>query len=392
MAEPLKNRFGAEIPRRLGAMLAAVDAAFDADRFVADALRGYTPLNLMQRGRHIAHALRRHLPDDYPAAIEHMLASLDHAPPARDDTGGMSAFLYLPYTEFVSLHGLDHFEVSMRALHALTQRFTGEFSVRPFIERYPQQALALLHEWTTDPSEHVRRLVSEGTRPRLPWASRLREFQRDPAPALALLERLRDDPSLYVRRSVANHLNDIGKDHPVLLADVARRWLVDAGDERRWIVRHALRSAVKRAEAGALDVLGFAQAAEVSVRNIRIAPERVAIGDSVEIAFELRNTCATPQRVLADFAVFYVKASGEARAKVFKLRTLELAPHETVRIAKSLSLEQRTTRRHYPGMHRVELVLNGRSQPLGRFELLAPDTRPAPARLNARGRARARTG
>lgn len=391
MAEPLKNRFGAEVPRRLGAMLAAVDATFDAERFVADALRGYASLNLMERGRHIAHALQRHLPDDYPAAIDRVLASLDHAPPPDDNAGGMSAFLYLPYTEFVSLHGLEHFDVSMRALHALTQRFTGEFSVRPFIERYPQQALAQLHAWTADPSEHVRRLVSEGTRPRLPWASRLREFQRDPRPALALLERLRDDPSLYVRRSVANHLNDIGKDHPDLLADVARRWLADAGEERAWVVRHALRSAVKRAEAGALDVLGYAQAADVAVRNVRIAPEHAGIGDSIEIAFELQNRRGTPQRVLVDFAVFYVKASGEARAKVFKLRTLELAPHETVRIAKRLSLEQRTTRRHYPGMHRVELVLNGRSEPLGQFELLAPDASPAPAALNARGRARART-
>ncbi|WP_183960562.1 DNA alkylation repair protein [Chiayiivirga flava] len=368
MAEPLRNSFGAAIPKRIGAMLQAVDAAFDADAFVADALRGYEPLNLMQRGRHIAHALRRHLPDDYDAAIALLLASVDHAP-ARDGAP-MGAFLFLPYTEFVSLHGLDHFATSMRALHALTQRFTGEFSVRPFIERFPELALAQLRAWASDPNEHVRRLVSEGTRPRLPWAARLRAFQRDPAPTLALLELLRDDPSLYVRRSVANHLNDIGKDHPEVLTAVARRWMVDAGEERQWIVRHALRSAVKRAEAGALEVLGFAHEARVAVEAVRIAPKRVAIGESVDIGFTLRNTGAAAQRVLVDYVVFYVKANGEARAKVFKLRTLDLAAGEAVRIAKRLSLEQRTTRTHYAGRHRVELLVNGRPMPLGEFVLV----------------------
>lgn len=369
MAEPLTLRYGAAVPRRLGAMLQAADPAFDAKAFVADALRGYAPLNLMQRGRHVAQALQRHLPADYDTAIARLLASLDHAPEDTDDTLG--AFLFLPYTEFVSLFGLDHFATSMRALHALTQRFTGEFSVRPFIERFPELALAQLDAWSRDPSEHVRRLVSEGTRPRLPWAPRLRVFESDPSPVLALLERLRDDPSLYVRRSVANHLNDIGKDHPTVLNDVARRWMVDAGEERRWIVRHALRSAVKRAEAGALEILGFADEAQVAVEAARISPKRVAIGGKVDIGFTLRNIGTAAQRVLVDYVVFYVKANGEGRAKVFKLKQATLAPGETVAVSKRLSLEQRTTRAHYPGRHRVELLINGRSHPLGEFHLTA---------------------
>lgn len=369
MAEPLIQRYGAAVPKRIAAMLQAADPSFDAKAFVADALRGYDTLNLMQRGRHIAHALHAHLPADYDAAIGKLLASLDHAPQDTDDTLG--AFLFLPYTEFVSLFGLDHFATSMRALHALTQRFTGEFSVRPFIERFPELALAQLEAWASDPNEHVRRLVSEGTRPRLPWAPRLRVFERDPAPVLALLERLRDDPSLYVRRSVANHLNDIGKDHPDVLTDVARRWMVDAGEERSWIVRHALRSAVKRAEAGALEILGFADEARVAVEGARVAPKRVAIGEKVDIGFTLRNIGNTSQRVLVDYVVFYVKANGEARAKVFKLRQVTLAAGETVALSKRLSLEQRSTRAHYPGRHRVELLINGRTHPLGDFQLTA---------------------
>ena len=144
------------------------------------------------------------------------------------------------------------------------------FSVKHYLEQHPKATLAQLMAWTRDPSEHVRRLLSEGTRPRLPWASRLPAFQRDPAPVLALLERLKDDPALYVRRSVANNLNDIGKDHPDLLADTARSWLQDASPERRWIVQHALRSAVKRGEPGALVALGFGAAADVPICQPRL--------------------------------------------------------------------------------------------------------------------------
>ena len=184
-----------------------------------------------------------------------------------------------------------------------------------------------------------------------------------------MLETLRDDPSLYVRRSVANHLNDIGKDHPDVLTDVARRWLLDASDARAWIVRHALRSAVKRGEAGALALMGAGHAADVHIDAVRITPARVCIGDDVTLSFDLHNNLATPQRVLVDFAVHYVKANGQARAKVFKLRALDLAPHAQVSLSRRLSLQQRSTRVHYPGTHRVELLLNGRSHPLGPFEL-----------------------
>jgi 3-methyladenine DNA glycosylase AlkC len=227
-------------------------------------------------------------------------------------------------------------------------------------------------EWTRDPSEHVRRLVSEGTRPRLPWAARLPAFQRDPAPVLALLERLKDDPALYVRRSVANNLNDIGKDHPALLADTARTWLQGATPERRWIVQHALRSAVKRGEPGALAALGFGAAADVQIGQPSITPQSSAvIGGTLVVAFDVINNRAQPQRVLVDFAVHYIKANGQSRAKVFKLKTLDLAAHETQRVGKQISLAEMSTRKHYPG-----LAPGGgdserpRAQTLGSFELL----------------------
>ncbi len=235
----------------------------------------------------------------------------------------MAAFLYMPHLFFVAQHGLDHFEESMRAQHALTQLFTAEYSIRAYLDRHPERTLALLREWTRDPSEHVRRLVSEGTRPRLPWAPRLRAFQKDPRPVIELLELLKDDPSLYVRRSVANNLNDIGKDHPKLLVATAKRWLRGATPERRWIVNHALRSAVKRADAGALGALGYGGKADVAVRKAIIAPARARIGGSVSISFVLINKLPRRQRVMADLVVHFVKARGTG-AKTFKLKAVDL--------------------------------------------------------------------
>jgi 3-methyladenine DNA glycosylase AlkC len=371
MATPLKNQFGPDVPDAIATMLAAVHPPFPRDAFVRDALRGYEALELMPRGRHIAHALQRHLPAHFPAAIEVLLASLSQ-PTGRTAGAGMASFLFMPHGFFVAEYGLDHFEASMRAQHALTQRFTAEFSIRPFLMRHPQATLAQLAQWAHDPSEHVRRLVSEGTRPRLPWAPRLPAFQADPAPVLALLELLRDDPALYVRRSVANNLNDIGKDHPRVLATTARRWLQDATPERDWVVRHALRWAVKQGAPWALDTLGFGHAARVTLGQVAIHPARARIGDTLRIAFTVHNPAPQPQDVLVDLQVHYIKANGAASPKVFKLKTVELGAGQTVHLRKTVSLADMSTRRHHPGEHRVDVLVNGQAMPLGRFALLPP--------------------
>src|SRR5690606_14547189 len=183
---------------------------------------------------------------------------------------------------------------------------------------------------------------------------------------------LKDDPELYVRRSVANNLNDIGKDHPSLLVETARAWMRDADEERRWLIRHALRSALKRTEIGALETLGFANPASVEIRDPRVTPGRVAIGDSVVVAFELLNVSPEGQRVLVACRVHFVKARGETRLKVFSMGTVELEARAAVAMSKTISLAMMTTRKHYPGTHRVEVLLNGRPAPLGEFEVVAP--------------------
>ncbi len=367
MAEALKNHFDQKVPRAIAAQIRGVWPSFRRDAFLGEAQDGYDELGLMDRGRHIARTLRQHLPDAYPEAVDILLRSIGDRPPRSEGDGGMASFLYLPHVQFIEEFGLEDFELSMNALHVLTQRFTGEFSVRPFIERYEAESLTLLQQWTRDPNAHVRRLVSEGTRSRLPWASRLRRFQKDPAPVLALLERLRDDPEEFVRRSVANNLNDIGKDHPDVLIDVARRWTIDASHERRGLIRHALRSLVKQGNAQALDILGYGHAAAVEIKDVSIEPATIAMGDAVTIEFCLGSTSTHSQRLLVDLRVHYAKANGSTSPKVFKLKAVDLLPSGEASFRKRLSLADLTTRRHYAGRHRVEALINGEIEPLGEF-------------------------
>ncbi len=299
-----------------------------------------------------------------------LVASLGHILP-RDEDNTMAPFISLPHTCFVAKYGLDDFEASMRAQYEITQRFTCEFSIRPFLEHHTERTLAQLRTWTRDKSEHVRRLVSEGTRPRLPWAPRLRVFDKNPEPILEFLEALKDDSSLYVRRSVANHMNDIGKDNPKLLVSTMRLWSVGASPERAWVIRHALRSAVKRADKGALEILGFGKRANVTVDGITIIPAKPRIGESVVIAFDITNNTSAVQHLLVDFTIHFVKANGSTSAKVFKLKELDLAGKATVRLSKKISLAIQTTRVPYAGKHAVDVVINGAAQALGYFTLRA---------------------
>lgn len=377
MAEPLKHLLNDGVPPRIAAMLKRAWRGFDTAAFLRQIEPGYEGLELMQRGQRIAEALYAHLPADVPRALAVLTDSLD--PPMGLDAKGepdagdrpYSAFLYLPHSIYIAAHGLPFLDEAMRAQHALTQRFTAEFSLRPYLLHQREATLKHLHAWAQDDNAHVRRAASEGTRPRLPWAPRLHDFQKDPGLALPLLEALKDDPSSYVRRSVANHLGDIAKDHPGVATDTARNWLRGASADREALVRHGLRFLVKQGHAGALETLGVGHAVQLDVCAVRITPTQAAIGGKLRIEADLHNPTQRPQRVLADLQVHYVKASGEASPKVFKLSTLELAPGETVTLGKTLSLAQMTTRTHYPGRHAVALLLNGRSLPLGHFDLTA---------------------
>lgn len=376
MAEPLVLQYGPAIPRKIGAMLAGAVPGLSAESFVHDALQGYDALPLMARGQHMALAMRRHLPADDADALACVRLAVEQ--PVDCGTESLARFLYLPFTCYVATYGLTQFDAAMDAQHRLTQLFTAEFSIRRFLAQFPQATLDRLHEWASDPNEHVRRLVSEGSRPRLPWGQRLRAFQLDPSPVLSLLEKLKDDPSLYVRRSVANNLNDVGKDHPDRVVSTVRRWLEEmppgAPDSlranRRWLATHALRSLVKAGHRGALGLSGHGEPAHVGVSAINFMPLAPRMGGDIRVSCTVHNTLSAEQALLVDLRVHYVKADGEARPKVFKLKQVTLPSGGGVTLSKTLSLQQMTTRQHYPGFHRVELLVNGDAHPLGAFELL----------------------
>jgi 3-methyladenine DNA glycosylase AlkC len=257
----------------------------------------------------------------------------------------------------------------MRAQYELTKRFTAESSIRAFLVAHPATTLTRLHLWARDPNPHVRRLVSEGTRPRLPWAPRLRAFQADPSPVLELLELLKDDPERYVQRSVANNLNDIGKDHPDLAAAVCERWTKDAPPGRRWIVQHALRHLIKRGHRGALETLGVGARPKIAIDRVRVAPKRVDLGGEVRFSFRIASTAPKPQDLMIDYAVHYVKANGAPRPKVFKLKRVTLPAGDEVELSGKISLVDLTTRRHHPGKHGVDVVVNGVTHPLAAFDV-----------------------
>jgi 3-methyladenine DNA glycosylase AlkC len=370
MAESLKTFFSSALVRRLARDIARAHPDFPVRAFTNDACRGLDALELLDRGRHIADALGKHLPAPYPEAIEVILRSLGPEHATDELIGaGMAPFFYLPHTMFVAERGLEHFDLSMRAQYELTKRFSAESSIRAYIARDPERALVFLRSWATDANPHVRRLVSEGTRLRLPWGVRVGWLDKNPERVLALLEMLKDDASTMVRRSVANNLNDLGKVRQDLLIRTAAAWLEDASVERRALVEHALRSAVKRGDAGALKILGFGRRPQVSVEDVTFRPRRVPIGERVAMTFGLKSTSAKRQQLLVDVAVHFVKARGVGAPKVFKLGRVELGPRERLEMKTTFSLAVHTTRVPRRGRHDVDVIVNGRAIRAGAFDV-----------------------
>lgn len=358
MAEPLKNLISEDAVRRLGRELEEC-RSFPRQRFVRSATDGLEDKELKDRVLHVAATLRETLDESFADAVRHIVDSLPPPLPTTEEL--TSQFFYWPYCTFVEQYGHapEHFDVSMQALHQLTQRFSAEFAIRPFLLREPERTLDVLEHWSTDPSPHVRRLCSEGSRPYLPWGQRLGFLIDDPTPTLPLLERLVDDPSQYVRRSVANHVNDLSRHAPEIALELAARWWEAGTDEHRWVVRHALRNLVKQGDARALEVLGYGPARLCATLTAK--PDTVAIGQAIALDVEIASRSKRPQPLLVDYVVHFVKADGSARPKVFKWKEIELAPGATISLQKKHSFRQVSTRRHYPGAHRFEVQINGRA-------------------------------
>ncbi len=364
----MKDGLNRAVIDRVAATFATVEPGFDRAGFLDRACDGLDGLELKDRVIRVAESLNAVLPQPFPKALAVVLKAAE-VWPEPDRKNALSGFAAWPIIDFVGLFGVGHPDESLPALRRLTPLFSAEFAIRPFLIEHREATLAYLERWIEDPDEHVRRLVSEGTRPLLPWGQRLREFQADPSLAAALLERLKDDPSEYVRRSVANHLNDVSKDHPDVTLEVCTRWSRDAGPERCWMVRHALRTLLKQGEPRALTLLGYDNGAEVTADGFSLTPKSLTMGDSLTFSLTLTSTGAEPQDLLVDYAIHHRKANGETTPKVFRLKTLDIAPGATVRVKKSHPFKPITTRRYYSGTHAVEVIVNGRSVAREAFEL-----------------------
>jgi 3-methyladenine DNA glycosylase AlkC len=330
--------------------------SFDEKGFIKVASQNLGELQFGERELQIRQALKDFLPDDYPMAVQIIHKALE-SPLTKTELTGLAGFINVPITKFVSDVGCtdENFDISMELLKELTKRFSSEWAIRDFIEFDEARSLQFFSIWVEDENVHVRRLVSEGMRPRLPLGSPLRKYKKDPTPILPFLHKLIGDPELYVRRSVANNLNDISKDNPQIVLDFLSQYIDTGSKEAQWVIKHALRTLLRRPHPDALRLLGYTDATSSSMQYEQVT-HNLKIGENYQgkVAIQLNQ----PGRYLIDYVIHYVKANGKQRPKVFKIADKKfLAGVHVFKVTQSFA--QMTTRRHYPGTHKIELRTNG---------------------------------
>lgn len=373
--EPFKNNISAELVGVIADHLGKHLPEFDRAAFEEPILKSLPKLELKARAQIIADYMHKALPGDLihrNQVLQAMLHPVDGAlSGGQSDAHGIRAWGMFPMGMVVGQHGLAEFDGSLELLREMTSRFSSEFDVRAFLIADQKRALAIMDGWITDENHHVRRLVSEGTRPRLPWGVQLKSLVVDPTPVLPLLIALRDDPEEYVRRSVANHLNDIAKDHPDLVADIAEDWMHGANKNRSRLIRHGCRTLIKAGHKKTLSVLGYRPVSLSSV-ELRLKNREVTFGGAIEILVSMHSNADKEQPILVDYVIHHQKANGTTSGKVFKWKTSVLKPGAALVITKKHAFKQITTRVYYPGLHRVEIIVNGASIGVTDFQLHIP--------------------
>lgn len=343
--------------------LREIHPSFDSESFVRAAMRDLDRQELNDRMRRTAELFREYLPDDFSQAVE----ILRRLAPELTGYSGMCV------PEFISRYGIEdpkRFDECMRMLREVTQYASSEFAVRLFLRKDFTRALKYMSRWSRDKNYHVRRLASEGLRPRLPWSGNLKNLIEDPRPALPILEALRADPELYVRKSVANHLNDIAKDHPDVMLDLIEGWDRD-NEHTAWIQKQACRTLIKAGHPRCLKFFGFGGRPRLRAVNLKLSRKHLKIGEEFEFRLSFENASRVVQNLVLDYRVDYRKKDGSLSGKVFKLTTTALAPGAGMDLKKRHSFVERSTRKHYPGAHRLEILANGVPIVVESFQLLA---------------------
>jgi 3-methyladenine DNA glycosylase AlkC len=340
--------------------IAAVYPIFQSDRFIHETLIAFPQLELKERMVHIADCLKIYLPKSYPEALEILLTALPEPCNPNLSDNDFGDFIYAPYSHFVVVNGCNkkHLEISLDALEQITTRFSVEDAIRYFINAFPQQLLEKLMEWTKHPHYHVRRLASEGSRPKLPWSQKINLSLEQ---SLPILEMLYTDATRFVTRSVANHLNDISKTQPQLVITTLQKWKnskAQNAKEMDFIIRHALRTLIKSGDKDALKLIGIGQNPPIQLLSFTV-PDSVIMDAYLGFDFEIK--AQKEASLLLDYVIYFVNKAGEMKSKkVFKLKHLTLKEGENVRITKKHLLKQfMTTRTLYPGQHVLQLQING---------------------------------
>ncbi|MCA9128400.1 MAG: hypothetical protein KDB22_15040 [Planctomycetales bacterium] len=356
----------------LASLFQSSDSSFAASKFVKQCVTSLVDLELKQRIVHIAATLENFLSKDFGTAAQQIVAAL---PPPLDPSqtdNDFGDFIFAPLGEFVVRNGLAkrQLALSLRTLRQLTQRFSMEDAIRAFLSEHCEQTLRVLERWTRDKSYHVRRLVSEGTRPRLPWSQRI---EIDSSLTLPLLDQLHADPTRYVTRSVANHLNDITKTHPdvaISRLDGWRKLGKQSAVELEWMARHSLRTLVKQGDTNALRLLGYAASPGLEVSGFKVQNSSIRFGDALEFSFTLK--AQRDEQLIVDYVIDFVKSNGSLAPKVFKIKKLSLKKGAAVLVSKRhLLLSNATTYKLYPGTHFVRLQINGQAYGTQPFQLQA---------------------
>ena len=357
---------------RLAQELGAVLPEFPQEKFVDQVVERFPELELKARIDWIRQCLRPLLPEAYPEALNCLLRALPPPcdPERSDDDFG--EFLYAPYGEFVASYGCNRewLEISLEGLRQITCRFSAEYAIRPFLKAFPQETLSSLQAWTLDPHYHVRRLCSEGTRPKLPWAMAV---SLKPEQTLPLLDLLHADSTRFVTRSLANHLNDLSKSHPDLVLQRLQQWRAQARQQKTeldYMEKHALRSLIKLGHPGALEQLGFAGLEFLKIEPLQMANRQVRIGQALE--FEVQLMAEREAQIVVDYKIEFQSRRGKLEnRKTFKLKNLSLQTGESVRLSKRHPFKANmTTRQLYPGLHRLTLLINGSASGILDFHIV----------------------
>ncbi|MCO4799623.1 MAG: DNA alkylation repair protein [Colwelliaceae bacterium] len=356
--ELMKNGLSKPAILRISQAFNQLDNSFDSTSFEKSALTNIENLELKQRVEHIIKALHLHLPEDFNEALSLML-QIKSVWNYGDPDDALSGFAAWPIIDYIAAYGLEYPKQSLEALKYLTELFSAEFAIRAFIQRYPLLCHQYFLNWIHDKDEHIRRLVSEGTRPRLPWGVQLKCFVKDPTINIELLDVLSKDESLYVRRSVANHLNDIAKDHPKIVIDICTKWFETKSKDMTWLITHATRTLIKSGYPEVFPLLGYCKEPKVNCSNILLSQKQLFVGENINFSFEITSKSTAKQKLVIDYALHFVKSNGETKAKVFKIKNLTLNKNESIKIEKSFSFKAISTRKYYEGTHKIEILLNG---------------------------------